>query len=44
MERVNKDIKDIIRYAYGIKNFSRLRNRIMYVKNDNALILGNRKN
>ena len=44
MERANRDIKTIIRHAYSFKNFSRLRNRIMYVKNNGASILGNRKN
>ena len=43
MERANRDIKTIIRHAYGFKNFSRLRNRIMYVKNDDANILYYRK-
>ena len=43
MERANRDIKTIIRHAYGFTNFSRLRNRIMYVKNDDASILGYRK-
>ena len=43
MEHANRDIKTIIRHAYGFKNFSRLRNRIMYVKNDDASILGYRK-
>jgi len=43
MERANRDIKTIIRHAYGYTNFQRLRNRIMYVKNDDAPILGNRK-
>lgn len=43
MERANRDIKTIIRHAYGFKNFARLRNRIMYVKNENAAILGYRK-
>ena len=38
MERATRDIKTIIRPAYGFKNFSRLRNRIMYVKNDDATI------
>ena len=38
MERANRDIKTIIRHAYGFKNFSRLRNRIMYVKNDDVPI------
>ena len=43
MERANRDIKTIIRHAYGFTNFSRLRNRIMYVKNDDATILYRRK-
>ena len=43
MERANRDIKTIIRHAYGFKNFSRLRNRIMYIKNDDASMLGYRK-
>lgn len=43
MERTNRDIKTIIRQAYGFTNFSRLRNRIMYVKNDNVPIIGNIK-
>ena len=34
MERANRDIKTIIRQAYGYTNFSRLRNRIMYIKNN----------
>ena len=38
MERTNRDIKTIIRHAYGFKNFSRLRNRIMYIKNKDATI------
>ena len=38
MERTNRDIKTIIRHAYGYKNFSRLRNRIMYIKNKDASI------
>lgn len=33
LERANRDIKSIIRLAYGYKNFDRLRNRIMYIKN-----------
>lgn len=43
MERANRDIKTIIRHAYGFTNFSRLRNRIMYVKNEDATILYYRK-
>ena len=43
MERVNRDIKTLYRLAYGVKNFYRMRNRIMYVINDDAPILYNRK-
>ena len=43
MERANRDVKTIIRHAYGFTNFPRLRNRIMYVKNKDATILYNRK-
>ncbi len=43
MERANRDVKTIIRHAYGFTNFPRLRNRIMYVKNDDATILYYRK-
>lgn len=43
MERANRDIKTIIRHAYGFTNFNRLRNRIMYVKNKDAPIKGVRK-
>ena len=38
LERANRDIKTIIRHAYGYTNFPRLRNRIMYIKNKNAPI------
>lgn len=40
LERANRDIKTIIRHAYGFSNFSRLRNRIMYIKNKNIPIKG----
>lgn len=43
MERANRDVKTIIRHAYGFTNFERLRNRIMYVKNEDASILYYRK-
>jgi hypothetical protein len=43
MERANRDVKTIIRHAYGYTNFPRLRNRIMFVKNVDAPILSNRK-
>ena len=43
MERANRDVKTIIRHAYGYINFPRLRNRIMFVKNADAPILGYRK-
>lgn len=38
MERANRDVKTIIRNAYGYSNFKRLRNRIMYIKNNDAPI------
>ena len=38
MERANRDIKTIIRIGYGYSNFERLRNRIMYIKNEDATI------
>ena len=38
MERANRDIKTIIRHAFGYRNFGRLRNRIMYIKNKDATI------
>ena len=43
MERVNKDIKTIIRVSFGSNNFTRMRNRIMFCINDNAPILSYRK-
>lgn len=43
IERVNRDIKTLIRHAYGFKNFKRIRNRIMFVINKDAPILGYRK-
>lgn len=43
LERANRDIKTIIRLAYGFTNFTRLRNRIMYTKNKDASILAYRK-
>ena len=42
MERANRDVKTLIRHAYGFRNFDRVRNRIMYVKNDDASILSGR--
>lgn len=38
MERANRDIKTIIRISYGYSNFERLRNRIMYIKNEDVAI------
>ena len=38
MERANRDIKTIIRHAFGYRNFRRLRNRIMYIKNKDTAI------
>lgn len=43
MERVNGSIKTIFRLSYGARNFPRMRNRIMYVLNDDSAILYNRK-
>ena len=43
MERVNNDIKTIIRVSFGSNNFTRMRNRIMFCINDNAPILSYRK-
>lgn len=43
MERTNRDVKTLIRHAYGFKNFDRVRNRIMYVINEDAPILSDRK-
>ena len=43
MERVNRDIKLLYEISFGSTNFERIRNRIMYCLNDNAAILGNRK-
>lgn len=43
MEKAKKDVKTLIRHAYGVRNFDRVRNRIMYVKNDDAPILSERK-
>lgn len=43
MERANRDIKTIIRHAYGFTNFNRHKNRIIYVKNEDAPIKGVRK-
>lgn len=43
MERVNESIKTIFRLSFGSRNFTRMRNRIMYVINDNSAILYARK-
>lgn len=43
MERVNKDIKTIIRISFGSNNFTRTRNRIMFCINDDSPILSWRK-
>lgn len=39
IERLNKDLKTIINLQYGIKNFDRFRNRVMYCFNNNSYIL-----
>jgi len=38
IERVNNTIKLIIRTSYGLSNFERMRNRVMYVNNESAPI------
>lgn len=43
MERVNRDIKTLYRTSYGMKNFVRTRNRIMFCINQNAPILSVKK-
>ena len=43
MERVNRDIKTLYRTSYGMKNFVRTRNRIMFCINQNTPILGVKK-
>ena len=44
MERANMNIKTIFRLSFGSNNFTRMRNRIMYVLNSDSAILYNRKN
>ena len=36
MERINRDAKTIIRNSFGIRNFERFRNRVMYSINENS--------
>ena len=36
IERVNRDIKTIIRSSFGFKNFERFRNRVLFVINEDA--------
>ena len=43
IERANRTIKTILRTSFGSRNFPRMRNRIMYVINEDAAILGDRK-
>ena len=43
IERKNKDIKDLIRIQFGLKNFIRFKSRIVYCFNDNSHILANKK-
>lgn len=43
MERVNRDIKTIFGISFGVTNFVRVRNRIIYSINDNCPILGAKK-
>ena len=43
LERANRDVKTLIRNGYGLSNFNRTRNRIMYVKNKNESVKYTRK-
>lgn len=43
MERVNADIKTMIRLSFGSNNFLRMRNRIMFAINEDAPMLRNRR-
>ena len=43
MERVNRDIKTLYRTSYGMRNFIRTRNRVMFCINQNSPILGVKK-
>ena len=43
MEIANRDIKTILRLSFGSSNFPRMRNRIMWVMNDDSAILYIRK-
>lgn len=39
MERANRDIKTILRLSFGSTNFTRMRNRIMWIMNDDSAML-----
>ena len=43
IERINRDIKTILRVSFGSSNFIRLRNKIMFSINENSPILYTRK-
>ena len=43
IERKNRDIKTLIRIQFGLKNFIRFKNRIIYCFNDNSHILAYKK-
>lgn len=43
MERVNRNIKTLFGISFGSSNFTRMRNRILFTNNENAPILGSRK-
>ena len=43
MERVNADIKTMVRLSFGSNNFLRMRNRIMFAINEDAPMLRNRR-
>ena len=43
IEKANAEIRKLIKVSYGCSNFTRFKNRIMYVINGNEPILGTRK-
>lgn len=44
LERANRTIKQLFNNSFGFTNFERTRNRIMYILNDNAPIIGKKSN
>ena len=43
IEKANSEIRKLIKVSYGCSNFTRFRNRIMYIINKNEPILGVKK-